>query len=67
MTPAQRQLARRAEAILRREIGLRDDELAAKLGVPIAEVLPVVRAMWAMRRCDRCWGWTVSEPARRAA
>ena len=67
MTPAQRHLASRVVGVLRRDVGRRDIELAERLDVTLAELRPVLAALYRRRRVDACWGWTVTPPARRAA
>lgn len=67
MTSAMWRLASRVEAIVRRDIGRQDDELAERFGIPLAEVVPIPRVMYRQRRVDGCWSWTVAPPPRRAA
>jgi transcription initiation factor IIE alpha subunit len=66
MTRQQWCLARQAEAVLRRDTGRRDDELASAIGVTVAELVPVLKVLYRQRRIDRCWAWTVAPPERRA-
>lgn len=65
VTSEQWTLARRVESILRRENGCRDEELAERLDVAVTDLRPVLRALWGMRRADRCWSWTVAVPRRK--
>jgi transcription initiation factor IIE alpha subunit len=67
MTPFQKMTSNRVAAILRAEIGLRDDEIAERLDLPLAELRPILRAMYWSHRIDRCWAYTVAPPGRRAA
>jgi hypothetical protein len=67
MTPAQWRIAGRAEAIVRRDIGRGDDDLAEMLGVSLTELVTVLRVLYRQKRVDKCWSWTVAPPTRRAA
>ncbi len=59
MTPAQWQAARRVVAILESDIGRTDHDLAAMLGITVAELRPIVGALYGQRRIDRCWSYCV--------
>lgn len=67
MTPFARMTSNQIAAILSAEIGLTDDEIAGRLGLPLSELRPILRAMYWSKRIDRCWSYTVAPPKRRAA
>lgn len=63
-------LARRVEAILRRDIGRTDRDLADMLGAGYAELRQAAAVLYRSRRADRCREYLVSVPSsegRRAA
>ncbi|HEY1914683.1 MAG TPA: bifunctional DNA primase/polymerase [Streptosporangiaceae bacterium] len=55
-------LASRVLAILARDGGSTDDELAAELGVSAAELSPVIGLLYRQRRVDRCHRYLVPAP-----
>jgi len=59
VTGAQWQLTRRVVAILERDIGRTDADLAAMLGTTTLELRPVVGALYRQHRVDRCWSYVV--------
>lgn len=71
MTPAQWRLGRLVEELLADEVALTDQDLAARLQVTTAELVPVLRILYRQRRIDKCWSYTVLAPrageGRRAA
>jgi hypothetical protein len=71
VTAAQWRLRSGVEELLAAHIGLTDIDLAALLGVTMAELVPVLRVMYRQRRTDFCWGFIVLTPrgdeGRRAA
>ena len=64
MTPAQWRLGDRVVALLGSETGLADQDLAARLGVSVAELVPVLRVLYRQRRIDLCWSYAVAVPRR---
>jgi hypothetical protein len=55
-------LAARVLAVLERDTGRTDDELAAELGVTIAELSPVIGRLYRQGRAGRCAGYLVAFP-----
>jgi hypothetical protein len=57
--------------LLGAEVGMADGDLAAVPGVSVADLVPILRVLYHLRRIDRCWEYVVLSPSaaegRRAA
>jgi transcription initiation factor IIE alpha subunit len=65
MTPQQWRLGRQTLAMLETDIGRTDADLAAMLGITLAELRPIIGVLYRQRKIDRCWDYVVlpSRPA----
>lgn len=59
-------LIRAIVAEVARDDGLSDDQLAARLGAPFADVRAAARVAYRQGKLDICWGYNVLPPQARA-
>jgi len=62
MTGPQWRLARQITAILERDIGRADADLARMLNVPVADVRQAAAILCRQGRAERCWAYLVLRP-----